>query len=191
MSVGRIITDTTWRAIGPLGNLEGKSITSVGLSWEVANPGWNTSLTFDDTSAAGWKSAVAPMSPHIWVNGNGWNGSTPSYYRKIFDLVGTPISGLLSFQVDDDAIIYINGQLVSSDTNGVKTTRTGIDVMSSLVQGMNLIAAKAHDSYGEVEYLTVRLDTETVPTPTPAPGAILLGTIGVGVVGWLRRRKRL
>src|SRR5512138_110012 len=43
-----------WRTIAPVGNLEGLPISAVGLEWEAANVGWNTSLAFDDSSAAGW-----------------------------------------------------------------------------------------------------------------------------------------
>ena len=56
-----------WRTIAPVGNLEGLPISHVGLDWEALNVGWNTSLTFDDTAAAGWQYLFRATSRYLAV----------------------------------------------------------------------------------------------------------------------------
>jgi hypothetical protein len=174
-------TDDTWRAIGPLGDLSGSGINSVGEPWEGNNIGWNSQLSFDDSSAAGWNDAVFVFSnprqgPAIWSDGTGRDGQSPAYFRKRFEVGGVPTSALLDLFVDDDAQIYINGSLVVNDSDGGATSLSDLVVASALVPGSNLIALKAHDSFGLLENLRVSLAVDF--DPVPETNVVVLGNSG-------------
>ena len=161
-------TDTAWRSIAPLGNKAGTDLASVGAQWENAHSGWNSAVSgFDDSNAAGWKNAIfngkrlktRPDIKFIWPDDpsrTGSNGSTPAYFRKVFQLNAKPKVARLTVLADDDAQVYINGTLVVDDRDHASKLQL-VDVTAHLQAGLNLIAVKAHDSRGSTEGLYVSL----------------------------------
>ena len=180
--------DTTWRAIGPVGDLTGQGINNVGLAWETSHAGWNTLLAFDDSDSAGWKNAIAvvhPNAPFIryWVDGTETVGSSPAYFRKVFNVPGTPQTGTLDFGVDDDAKIYINGQLVFSESDSLATAFTGLNITAYLTSGLNMIAVKAQDQQGAQS-----IDGQLNISYVPEPSALVL--LSAAIAAALFRRHR-
>ncbi len=74
--------------------------------------------------------------------------------------------------------------IYGNPTAGVSTTGYGIWSVSGITKKISF-----HDGTGMIA--VGRIDFEPILEPIPAPGAILLGSIGVGLVGWLRRRRAI
>lgn len=182
--------DTNWRAIGPVGDLTGLGIANVGLEWEAANPGWNSSLAFDDSDAAGWTNAILVVHPNppttrFWVDGTDVIGSSPAYFRRQFYIPGIPQDGAFDFDVDDDAQVFVNGTLVFNDDNGLATLVNDLGVTAQLRSGWNLMAIKAHDQQG-AQSIAGQLDIAYI-VPEPASGVIVVA----GLLLLSSRRRRL
>jgi hypothetical protein len=133
---------------------------------------------FDDS---GWRSATLyyypnpnPDEPTRWICGtetlymwdfdytsgevpNGQNGPDNAWFRHTFYLPVGP-SQIVTAQVvlgaDDDFDFYVNGTLVFSDWSGqVWGAPYTVDVKPSLVEGKNVFAIHARDSYGFYEWV--------------------------------------
>ncbi len=91
----------------------------------------------------------------------------------------------VTFDLFVDGISLFNSTLAFNDDTGVafnETLTVGVGSTVDFVIGPGSINWDIFDSTG----LNVN-----VVSVIPAPGAILLGSIGVGLVGWLRRRRAL
>ena len=140
-------------------------------NWRVTNPapaaGWNTSLAFDDSDAAGWEYAFkAPSGNNIWMRSN-QSASSPGqvWFRYVFHLATPPTTASGTFNFDDDGQVYLNGVLVVNDTGGGATTFNLPLATNLFVAGDNLIAVHGVNTVAPFNVIGVDMTLE-VPLET-------------------------
>ena len=90
-------------------------------------------------------------------------GSSPSCFRKTFQIDKTPKGGVPDLALDDDAQIYIDGSPVIDEQDCTYAEVSEVDVTSVKRRGVNLIAVKAHDTHGASE--GVQINLTLIPKP--------------------------
>ncbi|MDD5296995.1 MAG: PEP-CTERM sorting domain-containing protein [Rhodocyclaceae bacterium] len=175
LAPGESVTNNGYPSPSPIG--------SVGLTWEAANTGWNSSTSYD---ASAWSSYSGG-----WIDAY---GTTPFYAREVFHIGGTVTSGTFSLQVDDDSQVWVNGTLVPGlDDHNMGTYNpypNTADITSYLHSGDNVIAFKAHNSMGggySVFVLSGSVSYDAAAVPEPAM-LMLFGAAFAGLVASRRGR---
>jgi len=154
------------------------------------------SSDWDATRPTGFAGSVTSQgvtwdAGELLRTGSGW-ARTGSY--GVFDSYGNPdiVSATTPF-------VGVGGWFATTDATGLV-----VDIDGQYFGAYGLGANSPHkffgvvdtDGFSSVTFRSTRghwgADDFTIATQTiPAPGAVLLGGIGAGLVGWLRRRRTL
>jgi hypothetical protein len=175
-----------WVAIAPGPDATGNgTINTAGAAFEAANVGWNSSTTYDDSAWAPWSGGWLPA-----------DGSVSPFYMRMEFTLGTPTSGSFTSWFDDDGQVWVNGTLVTDDSDG--GTGGGpytTNILSALTTGDNVIAVKGHNTFGGgfgVLAFGGSVDsTSAIVVPEPSTLALcsMLGLLSLGVTGRRRRHR--
>jgi hypothetical protein len=154
----------------------------------------------------GWSQVVWPTAGGNW---GGIAGDPLSYDRLCRTVYGplpdqtnwasidfdTPIQSVTIRHLDgaaqyDGFDVLVDGVLWGSYVSTQYGSEFWLETTYSGPAGYTLTIVSASGSPWDAKWGQLGID-RVVATPIPAPGAVLLGGIGVALVGWLRRNRSL
>lgn len=199
-SLSVFVTDSTSISAGDSDGAPGWGDTSADVSISNAwAEGWTTGLevggeVYADTAgqtSTYWADSMATTTRlgSFSVTGNGTLTFSVDY--SIEQELTTESAGE-SAEGNTGAYLYLEGHqgYDASETLMTNSVANG-DSFSDSENGTFSVSLDYSDEDRGTLYAELYNNYARVETVVPAPGAVLLGGIGVGLVGWMRRRKNL
>jgi hypothetical protein len=132
---------------------------------------------------------IVEINPLIFTVGNNAQNASTNPFTMTRDITINGVMGSLSNVVSNDMRVDIS-QADTLYVFGGPAVTFGNIIVTPLGWDNPLSVYQAGTATGEV-FARFELIPPTSAVIIPAPGAILLGSIGVGLVGWMRRRRTL